>query len=199
MDSHNFDISNAAPPPSVQHAVRGDQQPNQAEQDAFEQQLEAARVADPAGLDRRPGRKPPSNVSRADRDYIQAMMNGTSTRRNLSPLTAEKYAQMLYNVANYLGERGQSLEASDDNALNQLSDTVFKENKHGGIALRALQEQCGGSSAVRRVRAAASAGAGRTPVAPTEVDVPLIRLDRSKCFQFRSPAAFSRGAGSIAP
>lgn len=44
MDSHNFDISNAAPPPSVQHALQDDQQPNQAERDAFEQQLDAARV-----------------------------------------------------------------------------------------------------------------------------------------------------------
>lgn len=41
MDSHNFDISNAAPPPSVQRAV-ADDQPNQAGEDAFEQQLDAA-------------------------------------------------------------------------------------------------------------------------------------------------------------
>lgn len=43
-------------------------------------------------------------------------MSGISTRRNLAPLTADKYVQMLYKVANYLGERSQSLEASDDNA-----------------------------------------------------------------------------------
>ncbi|WP_271627905.1 hypothetical protein [Bradyrhizobium sp. CCBAU 11445] len=53
---------------------------------------------------------------------------------------------MLYKVANYLGERGQSLAASDDNALNQLSDSVFKENKHVGMALRALQKQRGGAT-----------------------------------------------------
>lgn len=139
MDSHNFDISNAAPPPSVQHALRDDQQPNQAERDAFEQQLDAARVA--AGLARRPGRKPPSNVSRADHDYIQAMMSGISTRRNLAPLTADKYVQMLYKVANYLGERGPSRSK---------------------------------------------------PV------MTMLRLDRSKCFQFRFPAAFSGGAWSTA-
>ncbi|WP_225187062.1 hypothetical protein, partial [Bradyrhizobium sp. NBAIM01] len=64
-----------------------------------------------------------------------------------------------YKVARFPGERDQSLEASDDNARNRLSNTVFKENKHVGMALRALQEQRGGSSAVkvRRVRAAASA------------------------------------------
>ncbi|MGY3533242.1 MULTISPECIES: hypothetical protein [Bradyrhizobium] len=176
MDSRNFDIFHAAPPASVQHAVGDEQQPNQGEQYAFERQLDAARVAVPAGPARRPGRKPPPNVSRADYHYIHEMMSGVSTRRKLAPLTAEKYVQMLYKVANYLGERGQSLEASDDNALNQLSDTVFKENKHVGIALRALQEQRGGSSVVRvrRVRAAAPAGAGRTPIAATEADAPLI-------------------------
>ncbi|MEK9280987.1 hypothetical protein MTR72_15220 [Bradyrhizobium sp. ISRA442] len=175
MDSHNFAISNAAPPPSVQHAVPDDQ-PNQAAEDAFEQQLDAARAADSAGLARRPGRKPPPNVSRADFNYIHEIMSGVSARRKLSPLTAEKYAQMLYKVANYLGERGQSLEASDDNTLNQLSDTVFKENKHVGMALRALQEQRGGSPAVRvrRARAATSMSTGRTRVAPTEVGAPLI-------------------------
>ncbi|MGY4626993.1 hypothetical protein [Bradyrhizobium sp. USDA 4486] len=147
MDSHNFAISNAAPPLSVQHAVPDDQ-PNQAGEDAFEQQLDAARAVDSADLAWRRGRKPPPNVSRADFDYIHEMMSGVSARRKLSPLSAEKYTLMLYKVANYLGECGQSLEASDDNALNQLSDTVFRENKHVGIALRALQEQRGGSPAV---------------------------------------------------
>jgi hypothetical protein len=177
MDSDNFAISNAAPPPpSVRHAVRDDQ-PNQAGEDAFEQQLDAARAVDSADLAWRRGRKPPPNVSRADFDYIHEMMSGVSARRKLSPLTAEKYTLMLYKVANYLGERGQSLEASDDSALNQLSDTVFRENKHVGIALRALQEQRGGSPAVRgrRARAATSMSTGRTRVAPTEVDAPLIK------------------------
>ncbi|KRP85804.1 hypothetical protein AOQ72_03905 [Bradyrhizobium yuanmingense] len=54
--------------------------------------------ADPAGLARDPGRKPPPNVSRAAFDYIHEMMSGVSTRRKLSPLTAEKYVQMLYGV-----------------------------------------------------------------------------------------------------
>ncbi|MBB4396550.1 hypothetical protein [Bradyrhizobium sp. ERR14] len=53
MDSHNSEISNAALPASVQHAVADDQQPNQAEQDAFEQQLDAALVAHPAADRRR--------------------------------------------------------------------------------------------------------------------------------------------------
>ncbi|MGY2843807.1 hypothetical protein ACVIWU_006317 [Bradyrhizobium sp. USDA 4509] len=98
-------------------------------------------------LDRRPGRKPPPNVSIEDRDYIYAVVKGTAKRRNLSSETAEKYTQMLYKAANYLGERGQSLKGSDDVALNHLSSSVFKTNKHVGIALRALQKHRGGSSA----------------------------------------------------
>ncbi|MDI3567365.1 hypothetical protein [Bradyrhizobium sp. Arg816] len=176
MDSRNFKISNAALAPSVQHAVLDDQQPNLAEQGAFEQRRDAARVADPLGLARRPGRKPPPNVSGADYDYIHEIVARVSTHRKLSASTAEKYLQMLYKVAAFLGKRGRSLEGTDDSVLNQLSDTVFKENKHVGMALRALQEQRGGSPAVnvRRVRAAASVGTGRTPVAPTEADAPLI-------------------------
>ncbi|WP_271608581.1 hypothetical protein [Bradyrhizobium sp. CCBAU 21359] len=81
MDSHDFAISNAAPPLSVQHAVLDDPQPNQAREDAFEQRLDAARAADSAGLARRPGRKPPPNVSRADFDYIHEMMSGVSSCR----------------------------------------------------------------------------------------------------------------------
>ncbi|WP_407193039.1 hypothetical protein [Bradyrhizobium sp. STM 3566] len=175
MDSHDFAISNAAPPPEVQHGVPDDQ-PNQTGAGAFEQQLDAARAVDSADLAWRRGRKPPPNVSRADFDYIHEMMSGVSARRKLSPLTAEKYTLMLYKLANYLGERGQSLESSDDSALNQLSDTVFRENKHVGIALRALQEQRGGSPVVRvrRARAATSMSTGRTRVAPTKVDAPLI-------------------------
>jgi len=76
MDSHDFAISNAAPPPSVQHAVPDDQ-PNQAGADAFEQ-LDAARAVDSAYLARRPGRKPPPHVSRPDFNYIHEMMSGVS-------------------------------------------------------------------------------------------------------------------------
>ncbi|RXH32432.1 hypothetical protein XH84_14730 [Bradyrhizobium nanningense] len=98
MDSHNFAISNAASPPSGQQAVLDDQQANQAEEDAFEQQLDSARVGDPIGLARRPGRKPRLNVSREDHDYIQ------------------------------------------------LANTLLKQNKHVGMALRPLQEQRGVNS-----------------------------------------------------
>ncbi|TFV29779.1 MULTISPECIES: hypothetical protein [Bradyrhizobium] len=73
---------------SVQDAVLDDQQPNLPEQDAFEQQLDAARVAVPTGLAQLFGRKPPKNVSRADHDYILAMVKAGSARRKLKPATA---------------------------------------------------------------------------------------------------------------
>ncbi|ODM71639.1 hypothetical protein A6X20_40895 [Bradyrhizobium elkanii] len=127
-------------------------------------------------LDRRPGRKPPPNVSIEDRDYIYAVVKGTAKRRNLSSETAEKYTQMLYKAANYLGGRGQSLKGSDDVALNHLSSSVFKTNKHVGIALRALQKHRGGSSASRRAPDAPDGAivTGRIPTASTEADRPLI-------------------------
>lgn len=128
VDSHNFAISNAASPPSVQQAILDDQQANQAEEDAFERQLDPARVADRIGLARRPGRKPRLNVSREDHDYIQ------------------------------------------------LANTLLKQNKHVGMALRPLQEQRGGSTAAvrgRRLRASAPGRIGRAPVAPSDADAPL--------------------------
>jgi hypothetical protein len=73
VDLHNFKRSNAAPAPSVKHAALDDQQPNLAEQDAFERRLDGPRAADALRLARPPGRKPPRNVSRADHDYIHEM------------------------------------------------------------------------------------------------------------------------------
>ncbi|MCC8972025.1 hypothetical protein [Bradyrhizobium brasilense] len=108
------------------------------------------------------------------------MIEGVSTRRKLSHATAEKYIQMLYKVARLLGDRGQSLEETDSKTLNELSETVFKKNKHVGIALQALQEQRGEvgrrkrGAPAGRIRGASSATIGRVPVAPTEADAPLI-------------------------
>ncbi len=51
-------------------------------------------MADTAGLHRRPGRKPPANVSGTDRDYIWAMIEAVGKRRKLSHVTAEKYIQI---------------------------------------------------------------------------------------------------------
>ncbi|MGY4473525.1 hypothetical protein [Bradyrhizobium sp. USDA 3364] len=143
MDSHDFDASGSAVSAPVQNADLEEQQAR-AEQDAFEQQLDAARMADSGRLHRHPGRKPPANVSGTDRDYIWAMMEGVSKRRKLSHASTEKYTQMLYKVAAYLGERGQSLEGSDNKTLSELSERVFQKNKHVGVALQALQEQRGG-------------------------------------------------------
>ncbi|MGY3443292.1 hypothetical protein [Bradyrhizobium sp. USDA 4473] len=173
VDSHDRDLSSVAASSPVQQDVSGDLRP---EQEDFERQLQAAGSAVTAMLDRRPGRKPPPNVSIEDRDYIYTVVKGTAKRRNLSSETAEKYTQMLYKAANYLGERGQSLKASDDLVLNELSGSVFKTNKHVGIALRALQEHRGGSSASRRAPDApdGSIVTGRIPTASTEADRPLI-------------------------
>ncbi|KWV58272.1 hypothetical protein AS156_36375 [Bradyrhizobium macuxiense] len=157
-----------------------EEQQARAEQEAFEQQLDAARMADTARLHRRPGPKPPANVSGTDRDYIWTMIEAVGKRRKLSHATAEKYIQMLYKVAAYLGERRQSPEETDDKTLNELFETVFKNNKHVGIALQALQEQRGGLRRRKRgatagcIRGAYSASVGRIPVAPTEADAPLI-------------------------
>ncbi|WP_342709805.1 hypothetical protein AAFG13_36025 [Bradyrhizobium sp. B124] len=46
MDPHNFDPSNVAASSEVQHALMDDQQADRAEQEAFEQQMAAARLAD---------------------------------------------------------------------------------------------------------------------------------------------------------
>ncbi|WP_271606780.1 hypothetical protein [Bradyrhizobium sp. CCBAU 11434] len=100
---------------------------------------------------------------------------------------------MLYKVANYLGERGQSLEASDDNALNQLSDSVFKENKHVGMALRAVQEQRGGSTrAGGRTLARVIA---RAPILPEE----LWRLLDDESTPPLPGQLFDQHSGSIEP
>ncbi|NEV01928.1 hypothetical protein [Bradyrhizobium uaiense] len=179
MDSHDFDASGSAVSAPVQNADLEEQQAR-AEQDAFEQQLDAARMADSGRVHGHPGRKPPANVSGTDRDYIWAMMEGVSKRRKLSHASTEKYTQMLYKVAAYLGERGQSLEGSDNKTLSELSERVFKKNKHVGVALQALQELRGGvgkrkrGAPAGRIRRASSATAGRRPVAPTEADAPLI-------------------------
>ncbi len=108
------------------------------------------------------------------------MMEGVSKRRKLSHASTEKHTQMLYKVAAYSGERGQSLERSDNKTLSELSERVFKKNKHVGVAVRALQEPRGGVGKRKRgppagrIRCASSATAGRRPVAPTEADAPLI-------------------------
>ncbi|WP_143278134.1 hypothetical protein [Bradyrhizobium sp. UFLA03-84] len=101
-------------------------------------------MADSGRLHRHPDRKPSANVSGTDRDYIWAMMEGVSKRRKLSHASTEKHTQMLYKVAAYPGERGQSLERSDNKTLSELSERVFKKNKHVGVAVRALQEPRGG-------------------------------------------------------
>ncbi len=59
-----------------------------------------------------------------------------------------------FKGADFPGEGGQSLQASGDSTLNQLANTVFKENKHAGIAFQTLQEQRGGSVAAVGVRRA---------------------------------------------
>ncbi len=63
MDPHNFDPSNVAASSEVQHALTEDQQADTAGQEAFEQQFEAARLADTAMPDRGPRRSPPANVA----------------------------------------------------------------------------------------------------------------------------------------
>jgi hypothetical protein len=139
VDSHDFDASGSALSAPVQNADLEEQQAR-AEQDAFEQQLDAARMADSGRLHRHPGRKPPANVSGTDRDYIWAMMEGVSKRRKLSHASTEKYTQMLFKVAAYLGERGQSLEGSDNKTSAEyvpcrhvVSSQFMTEDVDGGL------------------------------------------------------------------
>ncbi|MGY3606300.1 MULTISPECIES: hypothetical protein [unclassified Bradyrhizobium] len=84
MDPLNFDPSNVAASSEVQHAMMQDQQADPAEQEAFEQQLEPAGLADTAMPDRGPRRSPPANVASDSQQSPDELM-GALARSNLLP------------------------------------------------------------------------------------------------------------------